>query len=86
MGREYVGINFHRRRSVVARLSASDKWLSVVRVDNSPAALADAVTLAGDGAEIVIEATYGCIGRPRLLNPHNKSPPMRRRKARRGAA
>jgi hypothetical protein len=59
MGREYVGIDFHRRRSVVVRLSASGERLSVVRVDNSPAALAAAVTPAGEGAEVVIEATYG---------------------------
>jgi hypothetical protein len=56
---EYVGIDFHRHRSVVVRLSATGERLSVVRIDNSPAALADAVTPAGEGAEVVIEATYG---------------------------
>jgi transposase len=30
-----------------------------VRIDNTPAALAAAVTEAGPGAEVVIEATYG---------------------------
>jgi transposase len=59
MGREYVGIDFHRRRSVVVRVSPGGKRLSVVRIDNSPAALAEAVTAAGDRPQVVLEATYG---------------------------
>ena len=59
MEREYVGIDFHRRRSVVVRISPRGERLSVVRIDNSPAALAGAVTAAGDRPEVVIEATYG---------------------------
>jgi transposase len=59
MEREYVGIDFHRRRSVVVRVSAGGERLSVVRVDNDPVALAAAVTEAGPCPEVVIEATYG---------------------------
>ena len=59
MEREYVGIDFHRRRSVVVRVSAARERLSVVRVDNDPVALAAAVTEAGPSPEVVIEATYG---------------------------
>ena len=59
MGREYVGIDFHRRRSVIVRLNQAGERLSVVRIDNSPAALAAAVTEAGPCPEVVIEATYG---------------------------
>jgi len=59
MGREYVGIDFHRRRSVVVRMSARGKRLSVVRIDNSPSALAEAVVAAGDHPQVVLEATYG---------------------------
>ena len=59
MEREYVGIDFHRRRSVVVRVSAAGERLSVVRVDNDPVALAAAVTEAGPSPEVVIEATYG---------------------------
>jgi len=59
MGREYVGIDFHRRRSVVVRVSAAGERLSVVRVDNDPVAIAAAVTEAGPCPEVVIEATYG---------------------------
>jgi transposase len=59
MEREYVGIDFHRRRSVVVQVDASGERLSVSRIDNSPAALAAAVSAAGDHPEVVIEATYG---------------------------
>jgi hypothetical protein len=58
-GREYVGIDFHRRRSVVVRLSASGERLSVARIDNGPAALATAASAAGERPELVVEATYG---------------------------
>lgn len=59
MEREYVGIDFHRRRSVVVQVGASGERLSVARIDNTPAKLAAAVTAAGDRPEVVIEATYG---------------------------
>jgi hypothetical protein len=59
MGREYVGIDFHRRRSVVVRIGPAGERLSVVRIDNSPATLAAAVGAAGDHPEVVLEATYG---------------------------
>jgi transposase len=59
MEREYVGIDFHRRRSVVVRLNAGGERLSAVRIDNDAAALAAAVTAAGEHPEVVIEATYG---------------------------
>jgi transposase len=59
MEREYVGIDFHRRRSVVVQVGASGDRLSVTRIDNSPPALAAAVTAAGEHPEVVIEATYG---------------------------
>jgi transposase len=55
MQREYVGIDFHRRRSVVVQVGASGERLSVSRIDNTPAA----VGAAGDHPEVVIEATYG---------------------------
>ena len=59
MDREYVGIDFHRRRSVMVRISAAGERLSVVRVDNDPVAFAAAVAEAGPSPEVVIEATYG---------------------------
>jgi transposase len=59
MGGEYVGIDFHRRRSVVVRVGPRGKRLSVVRIDNSPSALAEAVMAAGEHPQVVLEATYG---------------------------
>jgi hypothetical protein len=35
MDRQYVGIDFHRRRSVVVRLSATGEKLSSVRIPAS---------------------------------------------------
>ena len=40
-------------------VGARGERLSVVRIDNTPAALAAAVTAAGEHPEVVIEATYG---------------------------
>jgi transposase len=59
MGEEYVGIDFHRRRSVVVHLDEHGERVSLTRVDNTPAALVTAVTAAGDRPHVVIEATYG---------------------------
>jgi transposase len=57
--RQYVGIDFHRRRSVIARVSERGEHLDTLRVVNDPLKLAAAVGAAGDDAEVVIEATYG---------------------------
>ena len=59
MDRQYVGIDFHRRRSVVVRMSAAGEKLSCVGIANDPVAIAAAVAAAGPDPEVVIEATYG---------------------------
>jgi len=59
MDREYVGIDFHRRRSVIVRKNAAGEKLGVVRVVNDPWVIAAAVAEAGPEPEVVIEATYG---------------------------
>jgi hypothetical protein len=51
MERQYVGIGFHRRRSVIVRLSAAGEKLSCVRVANDPLAIAAAVAEAGPDPE-----------------------------------
>ena len=38
-GRQVVGMDLHRRRSVLVRMSASGRKLETVRIDNSPAEL-----------------------------------------------
>jgi hypothetical protein len=57
--RQYVGIDFHRRRSVIVRKSAAGEELSSVRVANDPWVIAAAVAEAGPEPEVVIEATHG---------------------------
>src|SRR3990170_3498630 len=57
--REYVGIDLHRRRSVIVRKNAAGEVLSKVRIENSPMALAEAVVAAGPEPEVVLEATFG---------------------------
>jgi transposase len=57
--REYVGIDLHRRRSVIVRVDRDGKHLSTVRVPNEPLAVAKAIEAAGPNPEVVLEATYG---------------------------
>jgi transposase len=56
--REYVGIDLHRRRSVIVRKNADGELLSKVHIDNDPMALAAAVSAAGPEPEVVLEATF----------------------------
>jgi hypothetical protein len=57
--KQYVGIDLHRRRSVIVHKNAAGEVLSRVRIDNDPDALSAAVAPAGPGAEVVLEATFG---------------------------
>src|SRR5258706_14735819 len=57
--REYVGIDLHRRRSVIIRKNAAGELLSKVQIDNDPVAMVAAVAAAGPEPEGVIEATFG---------------------------
>jgi transposase len=59
MDRQYVGIDFHRRRSVIVRLSASGERLGVTRVANEASEFAAVMVDAGAEPQVVIEATYG---------------------------
>ena len=59
MDRQYVGIDFHRRRSVVVRLSADGERLGVHRIVNEPFEFVKVLSLCGESPEVVIEATYG---------------------------
>ena len=59
MDRQYVGIDFHRRRSVIVRLNGAGERLAVTRVANDPFELRAAMADAGDSPAVVIEATYG---------------------------
>ena len=57
--RQYVGIDLHRRRSVVLRMDGEGEVVDCVRIDNSVSALVGEVGKAGAGAEVAVEATYG---------------------------
>src|SRR3954447_20022086 len=57
--REYVGIDLHRRRSVIVRKTAAGELIAKTHIDNSPVALAEAVAAAGPEPEVVLEATFG---------------------------
>jgi transposase len=59
MGEQYVGIDLHRRRSVIVRMTPQGEVLETVRVDNDPVALSLELAKAGPDPEVVLEATYG---------------------------
>ena len=58
-GRQFVGIDLHRRRSVLVRMTETGQRLDTVRIDNDPMALAAEIAKAGEDPEVVLEATYG---------------------------
>ena len=56
----YVGIDLHRRRSVVVVLNEDGDRVSWCRIDNTPANLAAEIVAAGGAeAEVAMEATWG---------------------------
>lgn len=57
--RQYVGIDLHRRRSVIVRMAPDGTVLGQSRIDNDPVALAAAMADAGSEPEVVMEATLG---------------------------
>src|SRR5579864_4439221 len=58
-GRQVVGMDLHRRRSVLVRMTEDGRKLETVRITNSPAALRAVIARAGKNPKVVIEATYG---------------------------
>ena len=56
---QYVGIDLHRRRSVIVVLNEDGEELWTRRIENEPATLAAAIKDAGPDPEVVIEATWG---------------------------
>ncbi len=56
---QYVGIDLHRRRSVIVRRNEAGQTLDTVRIDNDPVALAAELAKAGEHPEVILEATYG---------------------------
>ncbi|HTY33995.1 IS110 family transposase [Mycobacterium sp.] len=58
-GKQFVGIDLHRQRSVIVRQTDSGEQLSAVRIVNDPVALGLQLEEAGSNPEVVLEATYG---------------------------
>jgi transposase len=58
-GRQVVGIDLHRRRSVIVRMTETGQQLDSVRITNDPMALAAEIAKAGEHPQVVLEATYG---------------------------
>ena len=69
-GRQFVGIDLHRQRSVIVRQSESGEQLSAVRIVNDPVALGLQLEDAGADPEVVLEATYGWYWAVDVLQAH----------------
>jgi hypothetical protein len=58
-GSQVVGLDLHRQRTVMVRMTPAGEQLEVVRFTNGRAELAAQIAKAGPGPEVVVEATYG---------------------------
>ena len=58
-GRQVVGMDLHRRRSVIVRMTESGERLETVRISNDVEYLRQVMARAGQAPEVVLEATYG---------------------------
>ncbi|MDT5140902.1 MAG: hypothetical protein QOI79_226 [Mycobacterium sp.] len=58
-GQQFVGMDLHRRRSVLVRMTEAGEHLETVRIVNTRDQLAEVMSRAGESPEVVLEATYG---------------------------
>jgi hypothetical protein len=58
-GRQVAGMDLHRRRSVLVRMTGDGRRLGTVRIANSPAELRRTIAAAGEHPRVVLEAAYG---------------------------
>jgi transposase len=58
-GRQVVGMDLHRRRSVLVRMTEDGRRLGKVRIANSAAELRREMARAGRSPRVVLAATYG---------------------------
>jgi len=52
--RQYVGVDLHRRRSVIVRMDQTGRVLGTTHVLNDPVSFALAVAEAGEGPEVAL--------------------------------
>jgi hypothetical protein len=72
--KEYVGIDLHRKRSVIVRRTEAGETIDTVRIDNDPLALASELAKAGEHPEVVLfdragEVAVSVQGRPPRPTP-----------------
>jgi transposase len=58
-GKQIVGIDLHRRRSVLVRMTETGERLETVRISNDPEYLRAVMARAGEAPDVVLEAAYG---------------------------
>ena len=58
-GRQVVGMDLHRRRSVLVRMTEDGRRLGTARITNSPQELRREIARAGKAPRVVLEATFG---------------------------
>ena len=58
-GQQFVGIDLHRRRSVIVRTTDAGERLETARILNDVDRLTSVIARAGESPEVVLEATYG---------------------------
>jgi hypothetical protein len=61
-GPQIVGMDLHRRRSVLVRMTPEGQRLATARIDNAPDKLAAEIAKAGRVPKVVLEATYALPG------------------------
>jgi transposase len=58
-GPQIVGMDLHRRRSVLVRMTETGEHLETVRISNDPEYLRAVMARAGEAPDVVLEAAYG---------------------------
>ena len=58
-GPQIVGMDLHRRRSVLVRMTEDGRKLATARITSSPERLAAKIRRAGLHPQVVLEARYG---------------------------
>jgi hypothetical protein len=60
-GWQVVGMDLHRHRSVLVRMTEDGRRLGPARITNGPAELRREIARAGKSPRVVLEATYGWV-------------------------
>jgi hypothetical protein len=80
-GHQIVGMDLHRRRSVLVRMTEDGRRLGTARITNSAAELRAQIARAGKNPKVVLEATYGwspprAAADPGLLRDARRADPL----------